>query len=68
MEEKLNSSLLEETLLDYTKMSFLKLKSIKNIYALIKSPDAFKDLCESIKSIIDQDPEYRYVRNAEVKN
>lgn len=67
MEEKLNSSLLEETLLEYTKTSFLKLKSIKEIYTIIKSPDAFQDLCQSIKAIIDQDPEYRYVRNANVK-
>ena len=67
MEEKLNSSLLEETLLEYTKTSFLKLKSIKEIYTIIKSPDAFQDLCNSIKTIIDQDPEYRYVRNANVK-
>ncbi len=67
MEEKQNSLILEETLADYTKTSLLKLKSIKNIYALIKSPDAFQDLCKSIKSIIDQDPEYRYVRNANVK-
>lgn len=67
MEEKQNSLILEETLADYTKTSLLKLKSLKSIYVLIKSPDAFQDLCKSIKSIIDQDPEYRYVRNAEVK-
>lgn len=67
MEEKQNSLILEETLADYTKTSLLKLKSLKKIYSLIKSPDAFQDLCQSIKAIIDQDPEYRYVRNANVK-
>lgn len=67
MEENLNSLILEETLSEYTKTSLLKLKSLKNIYSLIKSPDAFQDLCQSIKAIIDQDPEYRYVRNADVK-